>query len=113
MEEPMRITAIAGLAAATMLAAAAGATPAGALPIEPSAISKADIAANNVVDVQWRRHWRGRYYGYGGPRYYGYGPGYYGYGGPRYSYGYPYYRRYYYPGPSFSIGPRGFGFRLW
>jgi hypothetical protein len=99
----MRTTTVAGLAAAAALVAISWSTAAGALPIEPSAISKANAATSNVVDVQWRRRHRywGPRYGYWGPRPY-----------PYYSYGYPY-GRYYGPSPYFSIGPRGFGFGVW
>jgi len=99
----MRTSTITGLATAAVLAAFT--MPAGALPVEPSAIAKANTETSNVVDVQWRRHhWRHRYwgprYGYGGPRYY-----------PYRSYGYdPYYYR---SAPSLSIGPRGFRFGVW
>jgi len=106
-----------------MLVAAAVPTPAGALPVAPSAIAKADAAAGNVVDVQWRRgyrgYWggyRGRYWGYRGywgPRYYGgYYPRYYGGYYPYYGYGYPYYRPYI-GGFGFGIGYRGFRFGFW
>jgi hypothetical protein len=100
----MRTIILAGLAASAMLAAASGSTPAQAMPAQPSAISQANEATNNVVDVQWRRrYWGPRYYGprfgYMGPRYYPY------YGGPYY--------RYYSPGPRFFFGPRGFGFGIY
>ena len=96
----MKTTILAGLAATALLAAASGLTPAQAMPAQPSAISQANEAISNVVDVQWRRR-------YWGPRYYR--PYYGGY--------YPYYRpypyRYYAPGPGFYIGPRGFGFGIY
>ena len=94
----MRTTILAGLAA-TALLAASGLTPAQAMPAQPSAISQANEATSNVVDVQWRRrYWGPRYYG---PRYY-----------PYYAAPYPYYR-YYAPGPRFFVGPRGFGFGIY
>lgn len=97
----------AGLAAAALLAAAAGSTPATAMPIADLGATQANPAAGDTVQVQWRRYhrywgyrpyWRHRYYGY---RY-----------NPYYSYGYYPYRRYY-GGPSFYVGPRGFGFGWW
>jgi hypothetical protein len=117
----MRATTVAGLAAVAMLVAAAGSTAAEALPIEPSAIAKADAAASNVVDVQWRRGYgyRGRYWGgyrgrYWGPRYYGgYYPRYYGGYYPYYGYGYPYYARPYIGGFGFGIGYGGLRFGVW
>jgi hypothetical protein len=104
----MRTTTIAGPFVATVLVAAAGMSPASALPIEPSAISKAMPADASVVDVQWPgRYWGPRRYGYWGPRYRAWGAPY-----PYYSYGYPYYYRPY-PAPYFSVGPRGFAFGIW
>jgi hypothetical protein len=107
----MRTTTIAGLASATLLVAAAGLTPAEAMPIQPAGINQASAAADNYVEVQYRRRYV-RPYRYARPRYYApyYGGGYpyggYGYGGYPYGYGY-------YGGPSVQLGPFGFGFRRW
>jgi hypothetical protein len=114
----MRTTILTGLAATAMLAAASGLTPAQAMPAQPSAISQANEATSNVVDVQWRRGYRGRYWGYRGrywgPRYYGgYYPRYYGGYYPSYGYGYPYYAGPYIGGFGFGIGFRGFRFGFW
>jgi hypothetical protein len=119
---------------AALLGAGSAVTPAAALPIAPVAIDTTDAATGNVLNVQYRRHYRGRYLGpryggYWGPRYRGYwGPRYYG-GGGYYGGGYPYagYRYGGYPyggypyagyggyrsyGPffGFGIGPFRFGF---
>jgi hypothetical protein len=97
----MRILTLTGLAVGTLLMATAGTMPAKAMPVEPSVINKAIPADTNITDVRWRRHhWRGRHWGWYGPRYYPYS-----------SYGY--YRPYYRPGPYFSVGPRGFRFGIW
>jgi hypothetical protein len=112
----MRTTILAGLAAAAMLALAPACTPAQAMPAQPAAISQANEATSNVVDVYWRRGYRGRYWGYRGrywgPRYYG---GYYPRYGGYYGYGYPYYARPYIGGFGFGFGfgYRGFRFGFW
>ena len=100
---------LAGIAALTIMGAAALPLPANAA--EPEAgISK---EVNQPTDVSSRhRRWHRGYYvrrhHYWGPRYgyYGY-PYRYRYAYPyRYGYGYPYYHR---PGIAFGIGPFGFG----
>jgi hypothetical protein len=107
------VKSVLGIAAATMLAAAAMPTaPANAAPIR----NVPGVAEHSGIEtVQYRRYNR-RYYrapvrrGFYGPGYaYRGGPYYYG-GGP-YAYGgYPYYRRgYYAPRPFIGIGPFGFG----
>jgi hypothetical protein len=99
----MRTPILAGLAATALLAGAPGSTPAQAMPAQPSAISQANEAASNVVDVQYRRRFVRPYRYYGPPPWrYAYRPY------PYYAYGYPY--RYYSPGPFVRIGPFGFGF---
>ena|SRR6185295_12083773 len=94
---------LAGIAALTIMGAAALPLPASAAEQKPglSNVQSTDMSAQ-------RRHWRGRYYArrywaprrYWGPRY-----GYYGY-----PYGYPYYGYRAYPGVALGIGP--FGFRV-
>ena len=100
---------LAGIAALTIMGAAALPLPANAA--EPKAgISK---EVNQPTDVSSRhRRWHRGYYvrrhHYWGPRYgyYRY-PYRYRYAYPyRYGYGYPYYHR---PGIAFGIGPFGFG----
>ena len=100
---------LAGIAALTIMGAAALPLPASAA--EPKAgISK---EVNQPTDVSSRhRRWHRGYYvprhHYWGPRYgyYRY-PYRYRYAYPyRYGYGYPYYHR---PGIAFGIGPFGFG----
>jgi len=125
----MRTGFIASLAVAATLAVA-GMTSASALPVQPSAIAKGNVPTTDVLNVQWRRNWRGgrhwgpRFYGNRawGPRFYGsrsWAPRYYGnrYWGPRYYGGYSPYSSYGYyrpfPAPFLSIGPGGFRFGIW
>src|SRR5262249_52122956 len=97
MEELSMKAIITGIAALAMAGGIASTEPAAALTVANIGVAQAAPSEGNVTQVQWRRHWRGRYWG--GPRYYSYGyrpyyhPRYYGYGGPR-----------------LYIGPRGFGF---
>ncbi len=98
-------TILAGLTAATALVAVAGLTPAAAMPAANLGASQAKAAANNVVDVRWRRHYVRRHWV--GPRYRYWGAP---YPYPYYAYSYPYRYRYYAPGPWVRIGPFGFGF---
>jgi hypothetical protein len=109
VEVSMRTITIAGFAAATLLVGSA-LTPAEAMPIQPAGVNQAGAAADNYVEVQYRRRYV-RPYRYARPRYY-YGGG-YPYGGYGYGYGgYPY-GGYYGGGPSVQVGPFGFGFRRW
>ena len=101
---------LAGIAALTLMGAAA-------LPVQASAADqKAGVASQSTeqsTELSSQRHWRhGRHYArpYWGPRRH-WGPR-YGYYGPRYGYygsPYPYYG-YRYPGAYFGVGP--FGFRV-
>jgi len=96
--------------------AALALTGAVALPLSASAAEQKAGATPHATQGQstefssQRRYWRGRYYGYGGPRRY-YGPR-YGYyrGYPYGGYPYGYYGRPYYGGVGVGIGP--FGFRV-
>jgi hypothetical protein len=115
--EIVMVKSVLGIAAATMLAAAAMPTaPANAAPIRNApGITQHQSGVETVQNRRYRRGYVGpRRYGYVAPRrFYGGGP-YYGggayYGGP-YAYGgYPYYNRgYYAPRPFIGVGPFGFG----
>jgi hypothetical protein len=102
-------TTLLGLAAATILTAVV-AQPAAAMPIG-KILDQAQASQNNIINVQYRRHYRYHRYrhyrrawprwGYVGPR------PYYAWGYPYRYYPYPY--RYYGPGFGVQIGPFGFG----
>ena len=100
---------LAGIAALTIIGAAALPLPASAA--EPKAGISKEVYQPTDVSSRHRRWHRGYYvrrHHYWGPRYgyYRY-PYRYRYAYPyRYGYGYPYYHR---PGIAFGIGPFGFG----
>ena len=119
-------TALAGLAAVSMLVAVAGTKPAEAIPIQKLGLSESN-ALSNTTQVHYRHYpgrrayivrrergyaydpghfGRGPYYSYASP-YYSYAPPYYGYAAPYggYPYGYGYG-----PGVAIGVGPFGFGF---
>ena len=100
---------LAGIAALTIMGAAALPLPASAA--EPKAGLSKEVNQPTDVSSRHRRWHRGYYvrrHPYWGPRYGYYGHPYrYRYAHPyRYGYGYPYYHR---PGIAFGIGPFGFG----
>jgi hypothetical protein len=115
-------TALAGLAAVSMLVAVADTKPAEAMPIQKLGLSEVD-ALSNTTQVQYRRYHGRRavivapgayaydygYYAYGSPYYayaspYPYWDSYYAYGSPYWDYGY-----YHRPGLWIGVGPFGVG----
>lgn len=99
-----------GIAALTVLGAAALPLPASAAEHQAAVTTHAGKAAQSTEFSSQRRYYRGRYYGryYGPRRYWGPRYGYYGY--PYGGYPYGYYGRPYYPGVALGIGPFGFRF---